>query len=159
MQLLFVLCLAAGIEIDGQIESDTESEGNVEIKKCGLVWNTGGDTFYFSLWLVTCSTTGTISWATCKQVDFSLEVCLIIAICKPPFLSSLSPFIHAPRVGGCRSPCALAVIPGKPGIAGKHHPVQGWDCFVLHWGPACPPCTACLDHNTLVSWLIVTTRR
>lgn len=37
MQLLFVLCLAAGIEIDGQVESDTESEGNVEIKICGLV--------------------------------------------------------------------------------------------------------------------------
>lgn len=37
MQLLFVLCFAAGIEFDGEVETDTESEGNVEINKCGLV--------------------------------------------------------------------------------------------------------------------------
>lgn len=60
VQLLFILFLAAGIEIDGQVESDTQSEGNVEIKQYGLVLNPGGDIFPFSLWVLTCSTMGTI---------------------------------------------------------------------------------------------------
>lgn len=69
----------------------------------------------------------------------------MIAICKTASLSSL--FIHAPRVGGCCSPCPSAAISSITGIPVKHHPVNALYCAeVLFAFPAM--------HAAIIHWCL-----